>query len=1225
MRRCYRIFLVCVSVLFVSIGMMAQTGRTFGSSAGLSNYNPWGFDKARPVAAQQAGTEVQAPLADDEPLVLYGALVQRNSWNDQGVGRYGMYSFNVTSEQSELDITPLFLDDRMISTNSGVYVDGIYYLYYAQTYYGLYQRITLLALDADTGEVLSEVDIPNPAKEKMPFSLTYDPVSKEVYGYVQCNVATDTGYEMQNLLVTLDMETGEVKKEVGRLPDDVFFVMQFNETGILYGINNRGYLYTINPATAECTEVGNTKYQPLFNQSGAIDQRSNRMYWAYYTNRSGKLLEVDLATATTTEIVSFPDGENFIGLHSRTALADDQAPAIPQDLVVNYDAAGSMSATLEATAPVETFDGGTLSQDVDLVFLVDEQEVGRATGIAPGAKGDYNHTFAKEGVYRVSVMAVIGDDQSPKLTVSTYAGYDTPQPVTGAELVLDDEDNGNYTLTWEAPVSVGVNNGLVDLDNMTYRIIEYPAQRVVEEDWDGTTYTGRFTGQGLQNYSFGIVAKSQGKESTVTRSNSVQYGGAISAPYTEDFNTDLTWELYKVVDANHDGYTWTWADGRAAYQGMECPNQASDWLFTPAVKMRKDITYSIYVTFDGGYWQTESFKIVASPGTDLTNPGMEVLYDKTQEFNYGQVQGDFTAPEDGEYYFGFQCYSGAGIRGIQIDSYSIVASEAPDAPANATDFTVTPAELGAFSATLSLTAPTTTVEGEPLSEGDITSISIYRRGEFVPIHTFHDPAPGEELTYVDDEAIHGVNYYNAVSYGPTGNSGGVEAESWVGEDYASAPLNFEAVVNRDDMTVDFSWERPSGGLHGGYINWETTTYTIQFLIPELTESILDIAAGITELSYTDSDVMRTFLEMSDQYDIIFIVSAVTSAGMGQYATADSSTGDAYGLPYWESFSNGYLTTAPWTILSDQETSADTWLLTTDDTTPFGVMSYDNDGGAAMCYQPEMDADCRLIGPRIDLAGTTEPILRFYMYHDVSVSENNYLQMEVRYETSDKSDFVAIGEPILVNNGKYGWLMHELPLSDLIEDGEFRLTFHGYVEAGVDFYVDNIAIREKTEWGYPTVNDLRGEAVDGQGVRLTWSQPSFGESYTLEGYEVYVDEQLDNAELVTGTEYMVDVLDGTEHTFYVIAVYTDGKSEMSNVVELTAPSGIGESTLDNVVVTTGEGCIMVYVADGEADVTVSTVDGRIVNQGNVAGTANVAVEDGVYIVNVDGNIYKVMVR
>lgn len=1215
MRRCYRIFLVCVSVLFVSIGMMAQTGRTFGSSAGLSNFNPWKFDEARPVAAQQAAA-VQAPMADED-LVLYGALVQRNSWNESKVGYYGMYSFNVTTEQSELDFKPLFYDERMTSTNSGVYVDGKYYLFYSEVLYGyMFNGLYVITFDAETGEVLSEVKVDGASQSDMPYSLTYDPVSKSAYGYCQRNG--------EYHLCKVDLATGKVLEDVGAMLDDVFFVMQFNQTGILYGISNRGNLYTIDTATAACTLIGSTGWQPLFNQSGAIDQRSNRMFWAYYTLSQGALLEVDLVTAETTKIVDFPDGENFIGLHTRTALADDQAPAQPQELNVTWSAPGSLTGTLTAKAPVQTFDGGELTQDVDLVFLVNEQEVGRATGIAPGAEGSYDHTFAAEGAYRVSVMAVIGEDESPKLTINTYAGYDTPQPATNIVLDLN-EETGEYTLTWEAPGTLGVNNGLVDVADLTYRIIEYPAGRVVHENYEGTTLSGQFTTPSLQNYSFGVVAISHGRESAEAGSNRVQYGGAISAPYTEDFNTDLTWELYKVVDANHDGYTWTWADGRAAYQGMECPNQASDWLFTPAVKMRKDITYSIYVTFDGGYWQTESFKIVASPGTDLTNPGMEVLYDKTQEFNYGQVQGDFTAPEDGEYYFGFQCYSGAGIRGIQIDSYSIVASEAPDAPANATDFTVTPAELGAFSATLSITAPTTTVEGEPLSDGDITSISIYRRGEFVPIHTFHDPAPGEELTYVDDEAIHGVNYYNAVSYGPTGNSGGVEAESWVGEDYASAPLNFEAVVNRDDMTVDFSWERPSGGLHGGYINWETTTYTIQFLIPELTESILDIAAGIKELSYTDSDVMRTFLEMSDQYDIIFIVSAVTSAGMGQYATADSSTGDAYGLPYWESFSNGYLTTAPWTILSDQETSADTWLLTTDDTTPFGVMSYDNDGGAAMCYQPEMDADCRLIGPRIDLAGTTEPILRFYMYHDVSVSENNYLQMEVRYETSDKSDFVAIGEPILVNNGKYGWLMHELPLSDLIEDGEFRLTFHGYVEAGVDFYVDNIAIREKTEWGYPTVNDLRGEAVDGQGVRLTWSQPSFGESYTLEGYEVYVDEQLDNAELVTGTEYMVDVLDGTEHTFYVIAVYTDGKSEMSNVVELTAPSGIGESTLDNVVVTTGEGCIMVYVADGEADVTVSTVDGRIVNQGNVAGTANVAVEDGVYIVNVDGNIYKVMVR
>ncbi len=1215
MRRCYRIFLVCVSVLFVSIGMMAQTGRTFGSHAGLSNFNPWKFDEARPVAAQQAAA-VQAPMADED-LVLYGALVQRNSWNDSQVGYYGMYSFNVTTEQSELDFKPLFYDERMTSTNSGVYVDGKYYLFYSEVLYGyMFNGLYVITFDAETGEVLSEVKVDGASQSDMPYSLTYDPVSKSAYGYCQRNG--------EYHLCKVDLATGKVLEDVGAMLDDVFFVMQFNQTGILYGISNRGNLYTIDTATAACTLIGSTGWQPLFNQSGAIDQRSNRMFWAYYTLKQGALLEVDLATAETTKIVDFPDGENFIGLHTRTALADDQAPAAPTALNVTWPTAGGLTGHLTATAPTQTFDGGELTTDVDIVFYVDEKEVGRATGIAPGEEGSYDHVFPAEGSYRVSARAVSGDDESPMLTITTFAGYDTPQSVTDVKLEFDDQ-TGEYTLTWTAPGADGVNGGRVDTEDFTYRIVEYPVNRTLEEDWTGTSYSGRFTEPGLQNYTFGIYAKSQGKVSAEARSNSVQYGGAIKAPYTEDFETDLSWDLYTVVNANHDDYTWVWSNGRASYQGSGCPNQASDWLFTPLIEMREGITYSLYVTFDGGYWQTESFEIVASPGTDLTNPGMETLYDKTQEFYYDQIQVDFTAPSDGTYHFGFHCYSPSGTRGIQIDSYSIVASEAPDAPANVDDLKAVAADLGEFEATVSFTAPTTTVEGDALSDGDITSISIYRQGEFVPVKTFDDPTPGETYEWVDEDAIHGMNYYNVVSYGETGNSSGVTAEVWVGEDYASAPLNFEAYINRENNSVEFSWERPSGGLHGGYIDWDNVTYTLQFMIPELTESVLDIASGITDLTYTDTSVMATFLEMSDQYDIIFIVSAVTSAGMGQMASVDGSTGDAYGLPYAESFAGGYLQTAPWTVLSDYETTKDTWTLVEDDSSPHGVMSYDNDGGAAMCYQEEMAGDSRLIGPRINLAGTTEPILRFYMYHDVSVSEASYLQMEVRYETSEKTEFVTIGDPILVNNGKYGWLMHEISLSDLIDDGEFRLTFHGLVEQGVDFYVDKIEIREKSEWGYAAVNDLRGEVVEGEGIRLSWSQPTFGEAYTLEGYNVYVDEQLDNDEIVTGTEYMVDLLDGSEHTFYVIAVYTDGQSDISNVVEMTAPTGISDSTLGNVAVTAGEGCIMVTVGEGDADVAVCTVDGRMVNRGNVSGTASIAVEDGLYIVNVDGQVYKVMVH
>lgn len=1219
MKRFYGFFMLCISFLLCGMTMNAQSQRTLGHADGYSvNRSPQDFSSVNPVVGQQvADVLIGDPSADDEPLTLYGALVQRNSWNQSGAGAFGMYKFDVASDQSQLDFEPLFLDDRMISTSPGCYVDGKYYLFYPEILYGyMFNGLYMIVFDAETGEVLQETLIDGASQQDVPYSLTYDPISKYAYGYCQRN-------GLENHLCKVDLQTGKIVEDVGVMLDDVFFVMQFSATGVLYGISNRGNLYTIDTKTAECTLVGNTGWEPLFNQSGAIDQRSGRMFWAYYTFNSGALLEVDLETAATTKIVDFPDGENFIGLHTRTALADDQAPSAPTDLAVRFAEAGSLTATFTADAPTQTFDGGVLTSDVDVTFFVDDVEAGTVAGVSPGEAAEFTYTFTSEGKHRVSVMASVGDDDSPKLTVETYAGYDTPLPVTDVNLSIDGQ--GRMTLTWTAPGETGVNNGRVDTDDLTYRVIQYPASVVVSEDNASTTYSGHVTDEGLANYSFGVIAKSQGRESAEARSNRVQYGDAISVPFTEDFETNLNWELYTVTDANHDGYTWIWDNGRAAYQGYSCPNQASDWLFTPPIRMREGITYSLYVTFDGGYWQTENFKIVASPGKDLTNPGMEILYDKTGEFTYQQVQANYKAPSDGEFYFGFQCYSAANVRGIQIDSYSVVASEAPDAPDVVRNLKAEAAGMGVLSATLSFDAPTTTVSGDHLSDGDITSISIYRQGEFVPVKTFESPAPGQSFTWVDENAIHGTNYYYVVSYGETGNSRNEDVEVWVGEDYASQPLDFEVTVNRDNGTVTFNWDRPSGALHGGYIDWDNVTYTIQFIVPELTEDLIDVASGIKDLTYTDSEVLQPFLSITDQYDIIFAIYAVTSAGYGQPATADASSGEAYTLPYWESFSNGYLSTAPWTYSSDDVTNADSWLLVEDTNSPFGVTSYDNDGGAAMFYQQDLDAEARLIGPRINLDGTDEPLLRFYMYHDISVDEtDNYLQIEARPEAGD-GQYIKIGEPIAVNNGMYGWIMHELPLSSLVGEGEFRLAFFGCAQQGVDFYVDNISIREKQDWGFPTVNDLSGMAVDGLGVHLSWTEPVHSDAYTLLGYEVYVDEQLYNEEVMTATECDVELLDGTEHTFYVVAVYEDGKSDISNIVEVTAPSGIEDNQADGVKVYAGHGNVTVETPGNEIMLTICSADGKVMFAGLTGGLTVIPVDEGIYIVNAGGHVQKVSVR
>lgn len=1217
MRKFLSLFIL-VAMMLAGSTLYAQNSRTFSNGFRSSLSNGDNYSKAQPVTIK-APLSVENTNDEGEPMKLYGMLTQRNSWNDNvAPAAYGMYSFDVVSDPSKLNFQPLFLDARMIATNSGVYIDGKFYLFYAKyNDYSLLESLTLLEFDAEKGNVTKETTVKGASKSDVPYSLAYDPTTAATYGYVQDR---DENYMPVDVLVKVNMEDGTVEK-IGTL-SDTFFGLAFSPTGVLYGISDKGMLKTIDKKTAQSTLIGDTGYQPLFNQSATIDRKSGDMYWAYYGWKVGKLLKVNLADATTTEICSFPDGENIIGLHSRTKAANEGAPGEVTDVNVRFQAPGSMNAVVSCKAPTVRFDGSELSDNMTVKVYINDELAGSADNIAPGTFADIQCTFAEEGFSRVSVSAAIGSEEGPKTTVETFVGIDNPQGVSNAHLDLNSE-TGEYTLTWDAPGEIGANNGLINVENLTYRVIAYPSCKVIAEDLKERTVSGKVEGNDLNNYFFGIVAKADGKESVEVESNRVIYGDAVRVPFNEDFETDMSWELYTVKDANDDGFSWTLENGRASYQGRQCPNKADDWLFTPQIKMRKDVTYTLYVSFDGGYWQTESFKIIASPGTDLTNPNIEVLYNKTEEFVYQQIAVEYTPKNDGNFYFGFQCYSNANIRGISIDGFSITASALQEAPGDVENIVVTPAAEGKLEATVQFTAPTKTVAGNTLADDVMTSIAIYRDGEFEPIKVFDSPEVGQQYEYVDKEAIHGTNVYKIVSYSEEGNSAGVTGSAWIGEDYADEPNNFSAVINKDEKFVEFNWTKPTKGLHDGYINEAEMTYTLMFIVPELTEDYILIAQNLKETTYVDREATINFLDMKDQYDIIFVVAAVTTAGMGKPASVSGSTGDAYGIPYWESFSNGYLTTAPWTYYVITETNKDSWLLVDDSNSPFGITSYDADNGFAMFYQEQCDAEARLVGPRINLAGTQQPILRLYMFHDITVSKNSNLQIEVRKE-SDRDTFIKVGEPILVNNGKYGWTGHELPLEEYKEIGEFRVSYHGTAEKGVDFYIDNISINEAGEWdGYPSVSDLKASRDGSNMVHLQWSEPSNESAFEILGYDVYMDGQKINSETITELNYDYQLTDNNAHKFTVRTVCLYGESLESNEAQI-GEVGIADGMTDMMIVYSVDGQIILNNCNGEF-VNIFSVDGKQIYAAVVDNDAVISAEEGVYIVKAGEHLFKIMVK
>ena len=144
----------------------------------------------------------------------------------------------------------------------------------------------------------------------------------------------------------------------------------------------------------------------------------------------------------------------------------------------------------------------------------------------------------------------------------------------------------------------------------------------------------------------------------------------------------------------------------------------------------------------------------------------------------------------------------------------------PEAPEAIDDFAVTPATLGALSASLSWTNPAATQSGNPLTT---FSVSIYRNGGL--IYQNNNPVAGTSENFTDTPPQPGVYQYEIFATKSHGNSPKTTVNVYVGEDVPAAPVNVTLTPVNNNNDAEITWVAPAEGLHGGYFTG-VTGYTI---------------------------------------------------------------------------------------------------------------------------------------------------------------------------------------------------------------------------------------------------------------------------------------------------------------------------------------------------------------------------------------------------------------
>ncbi len=206
----------------------------------------------------------------------------------------------------------------------------------------------------------------------------------------------------------------------------------------------------------------------------------------------------------------------------------------------------------------------------------------------------------------------------------------------------------------------------------------------------------------------------------------------------------------------------------------------------------------------------------------------------------------------------------------------LVTDEATQAnwPSFITNLNIEADAMGANSATVSWTNPSTEADGDPLTELD--SVVVLRDGIWA--HTVLNPVIGGNEAVVIDVPQAGLYVFTVTAYNSAGGSTPIynDPPAWVGLDTPGAPENLTLTVV-DDTIAQLSWTAPTTGAHGGYFDGVVDSYRI------IRADDFEVSTDGNNLTYTE------IVDIPGTYN--FRVSGINSSGEGD--PSYSNTGAFY--------------------------------------------------------------------------------------------------------------------------------------------------------------------------------------------------------------------------------------------------------------------------------------------------------------------------------------------
>lgn len=580
--------------------------------------------------------------------------------------------------------------------------------------------MTLGATDTNSGLVVW--DYGSGSEFNNLLDMTYDPTSDLLYASEAYQ--KDANSDAVTILYSVDKTTGQLSK-VNTIEDQIQYFC-FDMDGNMWAISpywketgkdekgNSVFTFSGNYLTEY-----DSNFEPVDGMRFVLkDQYKNNIFATsygslgfnhstgelYFTARVAnsatdqpydKLMKIDPNTGKVLESNTFTSGNLIIGMYIPYYTADArEAAARVSDLKATPNANGEMNTVLSWTNPSKAWNGEDLSElaevkiyrknaDFTRCALSSEEiyahstEVGTVAATAEniGKAMTWTDTNPAEGIntYYVVPCRKSGEKGVPD-SIRCAVGLDIPSVPTNFTATMSGE---NVQLTWETPVD-GKNNGYINQADLKYDIVRNPGDVKVASDVTGTSFIDESVAKVKRGkFTYTIVAKNSKGSSDAVDSKAIEAGLAPMVPVSYPINSEETAGQWTVFEKNGDGDVWQWHSWKSCYSVTTASGAGEDWTISPAVYLEKGKTYLFTSKFHNNYAGT-GHTLSRYVGTAPTLEGMTTLIGQEKEYS-SELGGDataavtyedkFTAPADGNYYFGFCAHENTGYD--VLDFYGV--------------------------------------------------------------------------------------------------------------------------------------------------------------------------------------------------------------------------------------------------------------------------------------------------------------------------------------------------------------------------------------------------------------------------------------------------------------------------------------------------------------------------------------------------------------------------